>query len=252
MNDRLIRKNFFTSPRVSSLPLTERFLLVGLASYADARGNGWNNPESIKASIFGGLDNPSTQEIAAAMDNLYQKDYITIYEGEEGIQYYHINGWRKKGSILYQKLMHQAPDTEIPICPDIEDDQYLGKRDSLLELQEYSDRIGSTSEVNGKEKNGIEDELKGREVKTKFNVMGIDLDFSKDADKESIYRYVTKRKVIEMYNKFSQYTVEPVLNRFNEWNDSNPEKIKDYDSSFEHWCYKDINTQGQQNPPEMY
>ena len=142
--------------------------------------------------------------------------------------------------------------SSLPICPDIEDDQYLGKRDSLLEMQEYSDRIGSTSEVNGKEKNGIEDELEVSDVNTKFNVMGMDLDFSKDADKESIYRYVTKRTVIEMYNKFTRFAVGRVLNRFNEWNDNNPDKIKDYDSTFKYWCNKDINTQGQQNPPEMY
>ena len=89
MNNRIIRKTMFDSPRICSLNLLERYILIGLLAYVNDRGNGWWSPERIRGSILTGIIKASDKKIEDALRKLADKKIIYPYS-EDDIRYFHI------------------------------------------------------------------------------------------------------------------------------------------------------------------
>ena len=169
MNNRIIRKTMFDSPRICSLNLLERYILIGLLAYVNDRGNGWWSPERIRGSILTGIIKASDKKIEDALRKLADKKIIYPYS-EDDIRYFHIIGWRDKGSIIFQKLDHPQPSSEIPLCPHFIEDQFLGKTDTMIDLDGYDEdepldggRDWPVIEYNENEKESMTNESKSME-----------------------------------------------------------------------------------------
>ena len=128
----------FDSPRICSLNLLERYILIGLLAYVNDRGNGWMSTERIRGSILTGIIKASDKKIEDALRKLADKKIIYPYS-EDDVRYFHIIGWRDKGSIIFQKLDHPQPSSEIPLCPHFIEDQFLGKADTMIDLDGYDE-----------------------------------------------------------------------------------------------------------------
>ena len=136
----MIRANFFESPTIRKLDVKIKLLLIGLVSMADDRGNGLIDTILIKAFIFNNDDEIAEQNILDMLEKLYLLKRIRCYSVDDE-KYYHVIGWRDKGSPVFQKLDKPRPNSEIPIYhnPEYLSDQYLGKNDEHIHIdnQEY-------------------------------------------------------------------------------------------------------------------
>jgi len=114
-NSRLINKGYFNHPKIASLSLEERYLLVGLMCTANDWGKFWSAAGNIRSQVFP-TDNVNLEKIDEMILNLQQLGFVCLYEFED-IKYGHFPEWRTKGSLVFQRLDHPRKDTEIPSCP---------------------------------------------------------------------------------------------------------------------------------------
>ncbi|QPK80800.1 hypothetical protein G7Y41_06990 [Schaalia sp. ZJ405] len=113
MRIRTIKPEFWTSPDISSLPIEDRLLFIGLWSYVDDNGVGRGEEQLIQASLFP-LDEftESFRRIHEGLMRLSERKLVTLYSVENR-PYLFINAWEK-----HQKIGHPTkprfprPDNE--------------------------------------------------------------------------------------------------------------------------------------------
>ena len=115
---RIIRQTFYNDPLIADrYNIEERYLLIGLACYADDYGKFWNNLSNIHSVIFPTDDDLTQEWIGECLNRLESDNVLCMYE-VDGTKYGHFPKWFKKGWFLKQKIDHprefQHPDC--PIC----------------------------------------------------------------------------------------------------------------------------------------
>ena len=115
---RIIRQTFYNDPLIADrYNIEERYLLIGLACYADDYGKFWNNLSNIHSVIFPTDDELTPEWIGECLNKLESDSVLCMYS-VDGIKYGHFPKWFVKGWFLKQKIDHprefQHPDC--PIC----------------------------------------------------------------------------------------------------------------------------------------
>lgn len=106
MRIRSIKPEFWTSPDVMSLDYFTRLLFIGLWTYVDDNGVGYDLPGVIAASLFPAdlaRDSHETlMKVSSGLQTLHQKGCIERYDAN-GRAYLHITKWDE-----HQKIQHPA------------------------------------------------------------------------------------------------------------------------------------------------
>ncbi|QPK81137.1 hypothetical protein G7Y41_08870 [Schaalia sp. ZJ405] len=113
MRIRTIKPEFWTSPDISSLPIEDRLLFIGLWSYVDDNGVGRGEEELIRASLFP-FDtlSESSVRVHGGLMRLFSSNLITLYRVENR-PYVYINTWEKHQKINRpSKPRFPRPDAE--------------------------------------------------------------------------------------------------------------------------------------------
>ena len=106
MSRRMIDPSFWQSETVARLPISARYLFIGLFSNADDQGRMKANVALIRAKVFP-LDDIGLDAIAADLDKLEAGQFILRYE-TNGSRYLQVVNWWK-----YQRHTWAMP-SELP------------------------------------------------------------------------------------------------------------------------------------------
>jgi hypothetical protein len=151
---RSIKPELFVSPQVMNLSRDARLLFIGLITQADDEGRGTADPRKLKAAIFGGDDDITTDLILELLTEIEKQNLCITYDGNGHGRIYALPSFRE-----HQYIQRPKPSTypkppkqeltrasrsrvgsrnHIGSAPD-EADTGIGGSDRIL----GSDRIGS-------------------------------------------------------------------------------------------------------------
>jgi hypothetical protein len=91
---RTVKPEFWTSEQVMNLKRDTRLMFIGLWNFCDDAGRHIAEPRRIKAQVFPGDDDISSETIRGMLQELSTNDLIALYE-VSGKTYLQVTGWRR-------------------------------------------------------------------------------------------------------------------------------------------------------------
>lgn len=136
---RSIKPDFWTSEQVMACSPVTRLLFIGMWNFADDHGRLPANPKTIKAQVFPGDEDITSENVRRMVDELSTNGLVMLYEVDNK-QYLLITGWR------HQKI-DKRQDARFPDPP-----RTFDERSTNAPRWVSTDRIGAdTNEVRKKD-----------------------------------------------------------------------------------------------------
>jgi len=107
---RTVKPEYWSSEQVMACTRNSRLLFIGLWNFADDCGRLADSAKSIKAQIFPGDDDVSSESVRGMLDELSGNGLLMKYE-VEGKAYIEITGWKHQ---RIDKPQHQNTRRQIP------------------------------------------------------------------------------------------------------------------------------------------
>lgn len=112
---RTLKPEIWMSPQVMNLPKDSRLLFIGLITQADDEGRGTADARRVKAAIFGGDDDTSSN-VRRMLDEIAAQGLIVIYHDEKHGDLYALRSWKHHQKIDKPKPSgYPAPPIPLPV-----------------------------------------------------------------------------------------------------------------------------------------
>lgn len=160
---RTIKPEFWTSEQVMECKAITRLLFVGMWNFADDKGRMTFSPKKIKAQVFPGDDDVTSENVRGMIHELSSHGLIQLYsvDGNEFIQ---ITGWAK-----HQRIDKPQPSN----IPAPNEGISLGEaRDSKIIPGMIAER--SATEGNGREGIGKEEEPLSEKISDEAGILEVE------------------------------------------------------------------------------
>lgn len=133
---RSIKPDFFTSPDIAALSIPARMTFVGLWTYCDDSGRGYDDPRLVKAAVWPLDDDRTITDVAADLKELTKRGQIRRYR-VDGRAYLQVCNWQ------HQKISHPTP-SKLPPPPEKPPEKIRSAPESLspdldLEVEQGKD-----------------------------------------------------------------------------------------------------------------
>lgn len=116
MRIRSIKPEFYRSDDIDRLDWHDRFVFIGLWSYVDDNGVGYDKLSAICADLFAGDMERDPREtlarVSKALENFAADGLITRYQGPDGKRYLHVSGWKHQRVDKPNKPRYPLPTSE--------------------------------------------------------------------------------------------------------------------------------------------
>jgi hypothetical protein len=104
---RTVKPEYWSSEQVMSVSRNSRLLFIGLWNFVDDAGRCVDSAKTVKAQVFPGDDDVSSENVRGMLDELSSKDLILKYE-VDGRAYLQVTGWH------HQKIDRPRPSKHPP------------------------------------------------------------------------------------------------------------------------------------------
>lgn len=141
---RSIKPEFWTSAQVMAVSRNARLLFIGIWNFADDGGRCPNSAKSIRAQVFPGDDDVSTENVRRWIDELSTNGLLRQYE-VDGATFLQVTGWH------HQKIDRPRP-SRLPPPPLV--DHSTNARGAFVSDPILSNPIRSEGSIEGNEPAG--------------------------------------------------------------------------------------------------